>query len=477
MPSVPPLLRTLSAASLLLALSACAGMGRMTPRAPLLDANTLDAGAAVATAQGAIEWPSQAWWQDLHDPQLNQLLAVALADNPTLHAAQARVRQARALAGLADDHTGPKADASVALNRERYSEHGSAPAPLAGNYAWRNQATLSLSYDLDVWGRNRQALAAALDEVQLAAAESQMARLALQTAVAGNYVQLSFEFERQDFIRAALARRERILDIARRRRQAGLGTEVDVAQIEATLPAGRRELEQAAHTIALLRNQLAALAGKGPADGAALRRPALRLDRPPALPGALPAELIGRRPDIAAQRWRVQAAAKRIAVAKADFYPNLNLLAFAGLQSFGFAHFLEAGAATGGVAPALSLPLFAGARLRAQLGNQDALYDAAVAQYNASVVAALADVANAVAKAQSLQRQQRLGADALATAGRASDLAGKAYRAGLSDAVNLLNSELALLAEQQQTAQIGARQLDSYVSLMAALGGGFGALP
>ncbi|MDC8757564.1 efflux transporter outer membrane subunit [Janthinobacterium fluminis] len=472
-----PLLRAAGAAALALALGACASMGKPGQGAPLLDANALGAGKAIGAAATAADWPRQAWWQDLHDPQLNQLLAVALADNPGLQAAEARVRQARALAGLAEDRTRPKADASVSLDRERYSLHGSAPAPLAGQYAWRNQATLSLSYDLDLWGRNRSALAAALDEVQLASAESQVAQLTLQTALVRSYIQLSFEFERQECIRAGLARRDQLLELSQRRRRAGLGTEVDVAQVEATLPAGRRELEQSAEAIALLRNQLAALAGKGPADGEALTRPALRLERAPALPSALPAELLGRRPDIAAQRWRVEAAAQRVDAAKADFYPNLNLLAFAGLQSFGFAHFLEAASATRGVTPALTLPIFAGARLRAQLDQQGAVYDAAVAQYNGSVVAALADVANNVAKAQSLQQQQALGADALATAAKARQLAARAYAAGLSDAVNLLHSELALLQEQQNMAQLGARRLDSYASLMAALGGGFGALP
>ncbi|WP_317203688.1 efflux transporter outer membrane subunit [Janthinobacterium sp.] len=470
-------LRSLTAASLALALSACASMGHVAPRAALLDADTLGAGLAIDAARAGVDWPAADWWRALHDAQLERLLALAQADSPGLQLARARVRQAQALAGLSEDATRPKVDAGVSLDRELYSGHGTAPAPLAGQYAWRNQATLSLSYDLDLWGRNRQALAAALDEVQLASAEAQAARLALQSAVVKTYIQLSLEFDLQDSIRGALQRRGRILDIARRRHSAGLGTGVDIAQVETTLPAGRRELEQAAETIALLRNQLAALCGQGPAAGEALRRPSLRLDRPPLLPDALPAELLGRRPDIAAQRWRVEAAAKRIEVAKADFYPNLNLLAFAGVQSLGFGHFLDAASATRGVAPALSLPIFSGARLRAQLGSQGALYDAAVAQYNASVVAALAEVGNAVARAQSLARQQALGEAALASAGKANDLAGKAYRAGLNDAVNMLNAELVLLAEQQQMAQIGARQLDAYAGLMAALGGGIRVLP
>lgn len=465
--------RRLLAASLILALSACADMGHIAPQSAMLDANTLQGSQAMdAAASTAIQWPRAQWWQDLHDPQLNRLMEQALADSPTLRGAQARVRQAEALAGAAEDRTRPQADANVSINRELYSQHGSTPAPLAGNYAWRNQATVTASYDLDLWGRNRATLSAALGDVQMASAESQMARLALETALVRTYIQLSYEFQLQDVIERSLAQRARILNITRQRKQAGIGTDIDVAQIETTLPAGRRQLEQSAESLALLRNQLAALAGKGPGAGAALTRPVLRLDQPLAIPAALPADLIGRRPDIAAQRWRVEAAAQRIDAAKAEFYPNVNLVAFAGFQAFGFSHFLDANSDIRGVSPALSLPIFAGARLRAQLGSQTAVYDGAVEQYNATVINAMSDVANAVAKAQSLAKQHQLTVQALATAQRARDLAEKAYKAGMSDAINMLNTQVALLAEEQQQAQNGARELDLYVSLMNALGGG-----
>lgn len=464
--------RRLLAASLALALSACADMGHIAPQSALADAHALDGGKAADAGSTPIDWPRAQWWQALQDPQLDRLMEQALADSPTLRGAQARVRQAEALAGAAEDRTRPQADANVSINRELYSQHGSTPAPLAGNYAWRNQATVSASYDLDLWGRNREALAAALGDVQMASAESQMARLALETALVRTYIQLSYEFTLQDVIKESLAQRARILDITQKRRQAGIGTEVDVAQIETTLPAGRRQLEQASEAVALLRNQLAALSGKGPSAGSALTRPVLRLDRPLAIPAALPADLIGRRPDIAAQRWRVEAAARRIDAAKAEFYPNVNLVAFAGFQAFGFSHFLDANSQVRGASPALSLPIFAGARLRAQLGNQTAVYDGAVEQYNATVINAMSDVANAVARAQSLRKQHQLTQQALATAQRARDLAEQAYKAGMSDAINMLNTQVALLAEQQQQAQNGASELDLYVSLMNALGGG-----
>ncbi len=203
------------------------------------------------------------------------------------------------------------------------------PAPLAGNYAWKNTAVLSGSYDLDLWGRNRDALAAALDEVHMASAESQMARLTLTTAIVRSYIRLSLEYALQDSVTDNLAQRQRILDITRKRRAAGLASELDVASIETTAPAGRREHEQIGESIALLRNQLAALIGKGPGDGDAIARPMLTLEADHGHDGSgLAAGRAGGPPARhcgAALAHR--SGQSRIAGAKADFYPNINLAA------------------------------------------------------------------------------------------------------------------------------------------------------
>lgn len=472
-----PLLRpstTAAALAAMLALAGCADMGHIQPQARQLSAAALNAGSAIAAAGTDVQWPQERWWEALHDPQLNRLVDAAQADNPSLHVAQARVRQAAALAGIARAGTLPRVDASASSTRELFPVHASVPPPLAGNYAWLNTATLSGSYDLDLWGRNRATLAAALDETRVASAEAQMARLALQTAVVRSYIQLSLEYALQDHIVENLARRQRLLDISRRRMQAGLASEIEVQAIETTLPASRREHEQIGASIALLRNQLAALIGKGPDDGETIARPTLTLTRGEgqSVPRDLPAELLGHRPDIAAQRWRVQAAAARIDGAKAEFYPNVNLAAFAGLQSFGFGHFLQSDASMRGVTPAISLPVFEGGRLRSQLGAQTAAYDGAVEQYNATVIQAFADVANALAQIQSAQEQERLAQRALANAQRAHALAEKAYQAGLTDAASVVNAELQVLGETQQMVLVSGRQLDNFATLMAALGGG-----
>jgi len=461
-------------ASMLALLAGCADMGAVRPRAVALKPAELHPGQAIAAASADIAWPDEHWWAALHDAQLDRLVAAALHDSPTLHAAQARVRQAQSLAGVAQAATGPRADAAASANRALYPAHSTVPSPLAGNYAWQNNATLSGSYDLDLWGRNRDALAAALDEAHMAAAEAQMARLALETAIVRCYIQLSLAYTLRDSVADNLAQRERILDITRRRKAAGLATDLDVANVETTLPAGRRDHEQLDESIALLRNQLAALIGKGPGDGDAIARPMLALDasHTGAVPANLPAELLGHRPDIVAQRWRVEAAGARVAGAKAAFYPNINLAAFTGMQSLGFGHFLDHSAQMRGVAPAISLPVFDGGRLRGQLGDQTALYDGAVEQYNAALVQAMSEVANAVVRIASVRQQDRLAQRALASARRQQQLAEQAYKSGLTDTLNVIGAQLALLNEEQQMAQVAGKQLDNYALLMAALGGG-----
>lgn len=461
-----------AAAVATLLLSACADMGHIKPQATLLDPNSLGAGTEIGRAHGPIAWPKQAWWSELHDPQLDQLLATALDGNPTLHAAQARVRQAESITGVYEEATRPHAELAGSLNREKYASYGTVPPPLNGTWQWRSELQLSAGYDLDLWGRNRNALAAALDDVQMTEAESQLARLQLESAIVRAYIQLSLQYQVQDIVRDTLQQRHRIVDITQRRARAGISTDFDVTLVETALPAAERELEQSEEEIALLRNQLAALCGKGPAAGEGIVRPALRLDHPLSLPSALPAELVGRRPDIAAHRWRVEAEGKRIDVSKAAFYPNINLMAYTGLESFSITHFFDTNAQTHGIAPAFTLPIFAGERLRGQLGSQTAVYDGAVEQYNATVVHALQDVADAITRARSLEQQDALTRRSLVLAQKAHTLADKAYKAGMTDSINALNAQVTLLHEQQQMAQIGARQLAVYAELMAALGGG-----
>jgi NodT family efflux transporter outer membrane factor (OMF) lipoprotein len=193
------------------------------------------------------------------------------------------------------------------------------------------------------------------------------------------------------------------------------------------------------------------------------------------LPTVLPADLLGRRPDLVAQRWRIEAARRDIDAAKAQFYPNLNLNALVGLESINFGKLLDVDSANPAYGPALRLPLFDGGRLRGNLAARDADYDLAVSEYNRTLIDAMREVVDQLAAFKSLQAQQAELERGLAAAREAHDLAMTRYRAGLASYLQVLATETPLLEQESLRANLHARALDTSINLMRALGGGFDA--
>jgi outer membrane protein TolC len=182
---------------------------------------------------------------------------------------------------------------------------------------------------------------------------------------------------------------------------------------------------------------------------------------------------LGRRADISASRWRVEASSSQIQSAKAQFYPNINLSAFVGLSSLSIVHALDLGSRQYGASPAIHLPLFDGGLLRAQLGAKQAELDVAIGQYNALVLDAAREAGDAIASGQSLALQQREQAQALASAETAHGLALRRFKAGLGSYLVVLNTESQWLAQRRLAVDLQARQLDTRAQLMKALGGGW----
>ncbi len=271
----------------------------------------------------------------------------------------------------------------------------------------------------------------------------------------------------------SLAQREQILALVRQRISAGLDTRVELRQAEGLIAQTQGEIEALDEaSLSRARHALAELAGRGPQvfDSLAPTMAALRSTE---LPTALPADLLGRRADLVAQRWRVDATAKDIEAARAQFYPNVNLVAFVGLSSIGLDRFVEAGARTFGAGPALHLPLFEGGRLRAQLDAKRAEADAAVDAYNGTLLRALREVADEVSSLQSIERQQRAQAEATAAADAAYELAAQRYQAGLGNFLVVLTAQTNVLAQRRAAAELKARHLGAEVALARALGGGY----
>jgi NodT family efflux transporter outer membrane factor (OMF) lipoprotein len=474
----PPIVRQrrlagVAAVAAALLVAGCASFGGLAPKAQRTDAATLSARAALADAKlTAATWPATDWWRRFGDPQLDALIAEALAGNPGMASARARIDRAVALAASYGAALAPQANAGANVTRQRYSSNGIFPPPIAGGWYTQTDLAASFSYELDLWGRNRAAYDAALGQARAAEVDAYAVRLLLASGVARAYAQLGRSFDQLDLAQDSLKQRQAMFDLTRQRVAAGLDSQVDLKQAEGSIPAARQRIAQIEEEIALGRNLLAALLGKGPDRGLAITRPQLQ-QQPVALPSVLPADLLGRRPDVVALRWRVESARRDIDAAKAQFYPNVNLSALVGLQSISFARLLNARSEDPSFGPALRLPLFDGGRLRANLAAKDADYDLAVEQYNQTLVDAMREVVDQLASLRSVAAQRVELERGLAAARDAYALATERYRAGVASYLQVLAAETPLLEQKNLRANLRARELELSINLIRALGGGF----
>lgn len=451
---------------LVLALSGCALMEPGPEPVAALDAAKLG-----LTGQDAA-WPATQWWQRYGDPQLNALLDEALANNPSMSAAQARLARANAAVSTARAPLLPRVDANYALTREHLSKDYIYPAPLGGSVVSDNRLALDFSYELDFWGKNRSRLQSAVSQQQAAAADAQAARNVLASATVRAYLNLQNAFAQRDVLNRVLAQRAEVLSLTQGRYKAGLDTQVEVKQAESSLAAGRVELTQTETTLAQLRNQVAALAGAGPQRGQSLTPVALTA---PAggIPASVPLDLLGHRPDVAAAKWRAEAARHAIDSAKAEFYPNVNLVAFAGFQAMGTGNLLGADARMAGFGPAVTLPIFHGGELNANLAGRRADADLAVSDYNQTVLDAVHQVADALDGLRLLDREKAEQRQAREAIDAAYDLAVKRYKAGMGNYIAVLIAQTGVLTQARLDTDLRIRAYQLDANLANALGGGY----
>ncbi|MEO8312007.1 MAG: efflux transporter outer membrane subunit [Caldimonas sp.] len=459
------------ASVVVMALAGCANPRGIESSAALIAPATLGTESTTSVAPVAAEW-----WRGFDDPVLADLIARAEAGSPSLRVAAARA--ARAAANVASAHAaeGPQLTGSLDATRQRFTANGLYPPPIAGSIRETATAQLNGSWELDLFGRNRAQLDASIGAERAALADAEAARILLAVNVARTYVQLARAVEQREVLQRALAQREEMFSLTRQRVSAGLDTAVELRQSEGLRPETRQQLEAIEEQIALSRHALAALLAEPPQRFDSLA-PTLTTLRPVAIPKVVPADLVGRRADVVAARWRVEAAAGDVAAQRAQFYPNINLTAFIGLSSFGLDRLVRAGSEQYGVGPAIRLPIFDAGRLRAGLRGRAADLDAAVETYNGTLVDAIHDVADQISSTRSVVRQQSEQAAAQASAEAAYDLATQRYRAGLGGYLTVLNAESNVIVQRRLSTDLRARAIDSQMLLVRALGGGYAAAP
>ncbi|HTH67145.1 MAG TPA: efflux transporter outer membrane subunit [Rhodanobacter sp.] len=458
-----------AATALTLALAGCASSGGLHPDGTPIDPSSLKADRSLANLSAAA-WPSTDWWSGLGDPQLDALIAEALEDNPGLGVADARARAAQAEAGVAEAARKPSVNGGAAAAGAR------PPAALLGDkahFAVAKYGYVSFKWDLDLWGGKRAAWEAAVGQARAAEVDARAARIELSGNVARAYAQLGYAFTQQDLAAGELKRANQSRELTRQRVAAGIDNQIALKQGDAEVATAEQDVALAARAVDAARSSLSVLLGKGPDRGLQIARPRLLKPAELAVPSNLPLDLLGHRADLVAARWRVEAASKDIKVAKTEFMPNISIGAMAGVISMGGGNPFSLPGRFYQFGPSLSLPIFDGGKLRANLSGKDAQYDIAVAQYNQALVGALNQVADDLSALQSLHDQLAAQQRAQTAAQQAWDLALQRYQAGIGSYLEALVVRQQLLVANTGMAALQAQQVDLSVQLIQALGGGF----
>jgi NodT family efflux transporter outer membrane factor (OMF) lipoprotein len=421
------------------------------------------------------QWPAMDWAKQFGDPQLPTLIDEALQGSPTIEQARARIEKASSYVGSAKSTLYPNVTGSYTWTRQLYTGNGIVPPPYGGTWQSENNVLVSASWDLDLWGKNRERLRQAISQEKVADAEAEEVRISLAASVASTYNHLAQLYALRDIESREVKNREDIGHITDGRVGAGLDTNVERQTAYGETATSRSSVSDLDGQITTVRYQLGALLGEGPDRGLRIANPSLGEGASVALPDNLPADLLSRRPDIVAAFWQVDAATHDVKEAKAEFFPDVNLSAAAGLDAFGWGRLLTAGSRQLQAAPAIHLPIFDAGALRSQLKGRYADFDYDVATYNQTLINALSDVATQVTQIHSADRQLVDAQQALDAQTKAYQLAIVRYKAGLNQQLQVLNADDNRLAAETVVVNLEMGRRSMQIGLIKALGGGFDA--
>ena len=452
--------------------TACAAVPNLGTKPVPAHATDYASAQSLLGAQSA--WPADGWWKTYSDAQLDRLIGEGLAGSPDLAAAAARFRTAQGLAQQAGAALLPSLDATGSIDYLNQSQNGSPPGvPVPTGWHATGTTGLSLNFDLDLFGKNRAALRATRRDAQAARYDADEARLILTTGIASTYSDLAALYAQRDSLQSALDIRTQTLKLVQQRFDAGIANQSELEQAKARLPQTKADLSATDEAIMLDKHALAALVGAGPDRALTIDRPAVGALQAQGVPADASINLIGRRPDVAAARTRVEASAERIKEARAAFYPNINIAALIGFQSLGLGSLFNSGSQFGSVSPAVTLPLFHGGALQGQYRGRRGQYDEAVAAYDGQVIQALRETADAVTSRKMLVERLAQSRSALASYETALRLAQRRYENGLSTYLDVLTAQESVVNARLTVAQLETRAFTLDVQLVRALGGGF----
>lgn len=454
----------------------CAAPDQIKPENQLADHAILNHSNNLLSQQFSLaDWPEHAWWKSFDDPQLIQLIEQALIHSPDMQLANASLTKASSYVITADSQFDPQVLANASARRARLSR--SEDDSHQGNiYGTVYNLGLSASYSFDLWGGERDAWEASVNNQKAAEIDHQAAKISLSNAIVRTYVQLANAYALHDLARKDLERTQRIVSITQNLLTHGLTSKDRLYTAQSNAATAQQVIKKRALTIKQLNNALATLVGEGPDVAMHIRRPIGHIGTALKLPGNLPANLLSHRPDIVAAKWRVEATSKNIDAAKTRFYPNLNLSAAAGFKAMLGDAVFDSVSRSWNIQPALSLPIFTKG-LTADLIAQTADYDAAVAQYNKALVNALGEVSDAILSIQSLEKQLSDAENSMKLADKSYQITEKRYQSGMGSQLEVLIAENQLLQAESAYTLLTNQQQQAQVLLVNALGGGFSSDP
>ncbi len=456
-----------------LSLSACSQTDEYArPKTPLPAAWNESARNESGDTRDRGVWPATDWWKQFHSPMLDAYMRLAETSNFDLAAAAARVRQADAQARISGAPLLPAVDANAGVQRAQtptQTPNNPNSRPVAKNSF---TTSLSVSYELDFWGKNAAAVEAAEANAEASRFDRQTVALTVQASVASSYFNGLGLRDRLEAADANLANAERVLDAIKDRVRFGTATELDVAQQEsvvanlrAAVPPLEQQLRQNANTLAVL---VGWLPEQMRSDDGTLSTVVV-----PAVAPGLPSDLLQRRPDIQYAEAQLIAANADIGAARASLFPSVKLTAEYGFESLALSTLLHSNSVLFSLGSGIAQPIFHGGALRGERDYRQARYDELVQTYRKAVVSAFSDVENAVVANHKTAEEETAQKAAVDTAQRAYDIAMAQFSAGLIDITTLLNTQKTLFAAEDALAQARLGHIQAAVGLFKALGGGW----
>ena len=425
-------------------------------------------------AQPSESLPRGEWWKAFGDPALDALEAEAIAANGDLQAAAARVRQARALLGVAEADRWPQINAGAQALRGRNSD-AALGVPQGTKVPTGNffQAGLSASYELDLFGRVSNNVNASKADANATEATFRSVLLALQADVAQTYYRVRESDAEFALLKETVRLREDNVKLTQSRFDAGDISEIDLSRARTERATAQSDAIGVERQRAVAEHALAVLLGRAPAGFDFGVNPLLDVANMPGLPAGMPSSLLERRPDIAAAQQQMFAANARIGVAKSAIFPALSLTGQGGAESYQLSDLFKLSSTTWLIGAVMSLPIVDGGRNKANIRRAEAGLEESVGVYRQKVLVAFAEVEDNLVGLRTLDGQAHATDEAVASARRAAELAEKRYRAGQTGYLESIDAQRELLSVQRQAVQLRGSRATTTVALIRALGGGW----